>query len=298
MPAGADARLSSMVQERRTPAVLSISDIVDDDAFDAKDDYPDQLPYVFSPDAIREDLAKNMPGINESWVEEAAESFPQGEPFDGDSQNLSVSTLDIGPSVLPPSFSEELSEDSTADSSNSPEFSQIPLSASHNGLESDDKNSWDGNANFVRHRPPSLDLHRGGGPSSSAPRTVLSPQDSPGFSATLSTGSALHSAGFSEKSERSSSIQSPSSAGSEASPSTSLPNMSTVPAVAAGSTLLTEKTFGHRPARSLGPSVFEKVRSKTRPTFLPPKSRKEDDKHMSDWQLMMKQSRLVGAFVS
>lgn len=296
MPAGADARLSSMspmVHEH--PAVLSISDIVDDDAFDAKDD-PDQLPYVFSPDAIREDLAKNMPEINESWAEEPS---PQGEPFDSDNQNLSVSTLDIGPSVLPPSFSEELSEDSTVDSPNSPEFSQISLSTSldNNGLESDDKNSWDGNAGFVRHRPPSLDIHRGE-PSSPAPRTVLFPQDSPGYSATLSTESALHSAGFSEYS---SSIQSPSSAGPGASPSTSLPNMSAVPAVAvgaAGSTLLTEKTFGHRPARSLGPSVFEKVRSKTRPTFLPPKSRKEDDKHMSDWQLMMKQSRSVGAFFS
>src|SRR6266542_281202 len=165
MPAGADVRplqlssMSPMVQERCTPAVLSISDLDDDDAFDTKDDNPDQLPYVFSPDAIREDLAKNMPEINESWEEEAAESFPQGEPFDSDNQNLSVSTLDIGPSVLPPSFSEELSEDSTVDSSNSPEFSQIPLSASvdNNELESDDRN---GNASFVPHRPPSLDLPR------------------------------------------------------------------------------------------------------------------------------------------
>ncbi|KAG6380908.1 hypothetical protein JVT61DRAFT_5300 [Boletus reticuloceps] len=35
----------------------------------------------------------------------------------------------------------------------------------------------------------------------------------------------------------------------------------------------------------------QKVVSKTRPYFLPPKSRKEDKKHMADWEAMMMQSR-------
>ncbi|KAF9015658.1 rab-GTPase-TBC domain-containing protein [Cyathus striatus] len=52
-----------------------------------------------------------------------------------------------------------------------------------------------------------------------------------------------------------------------------------------------QKPFKHRPTRSTGPSMFEKVRSKTRPSFLPPKPRAEDDKHMADWQHMMKLSR-------
>lgn len=50
----------------------------------------------------------------------------------------------------------------------------------------------------------------------------------------------------------------------------------------------------HRPTKSLGPSALDKVISKTRPHFLPPKSRKEDRKHMADWEAMMKQSRAAG----
>ncbi|KAF8140565.1 rab-GTPase-TBC domain-containing protein [Boletus edulis] len=38
-------------------------------------------------------------------------------------------------------------------------------------------------------------------------------------------------------------------------------------------------------------TAFQKVVSKTRPYFLPPKSRKEDKKHMADWEAMMIQSR-------
>ncbi|KAI9512492.1 rab-GTPase-TBC domain-containing protein [Russula earlei] len=47
----------------------------------------------------------------------------------------------------------------------------------------------------------------------------------------------------------------------------------------------------HKPTRSTGPSVFERVISKTRPSFLPPKSKNEDQKHMADWENMMKRSR-------
>ncbi|KAF8560067.1 RabGAP/TBC [Imleria badia] len=43
--------------------------------------------------------------------------------------------------------------------------------------------------------------------------------------------------------------------------------------------------------RSTGPTAFQKVLSKTRPSFLPPKTRKEDLKHLADWEAMMKQSR-------
>jgi TBC1 domain family member 14 len=50
----------------------------------------------------------------------------------------------------------------------------------------------------------------------------------------------------------------------------------------------------HRPARSVGPSTFEKVMSKTRPTFLPPKNKEEDQKHLADWEQMMRLSRMAG----
>ncbi|KAI6163883.1 rab-GTPase-TBC domain-containing protein [Pisolithus thermaeus] len=46
--------------------------------------------------------------------------------------------------------------------------------------------------------------------------------------------------------------------------------------------------------RIVGPSVFQKVVSKTRLHFLPPKSREEDRKHMADWEAMMKESRAAG----
>ena len=51
---------------------------------------------------------------------------------------------------------------------------------------------------------------------------------------------------------------------------------------------------GHRPSRSAGPSTLDKVISKTRPSFLPPKPKTEDLKHMADWETMMKQSRAIG----
>ncbi|KAH9081737.1 rab-GTPase-TBC domain-containing protein [Lactarius deliciosus] len=47
----------------------------------------------------------------------------------------------------------------------------------------------------------------------------------------------------------------------------------------------------HKVTRSTGPSALEKVISKTRPPFLPPKSRDEDQKHLSDWGKMMERSR-------
>lgn len=40
--------------------------------------------------------------------------------------------------------------------------------------------------------------------------------------------------------------------------------------------------------------MFERIVSKTRPSFLPPKTREEDQKHMADWEKMMKRSRAAG----
>jgi TBC1 domain family member 14 len=70
-----------------------------------------------------------------------------------------------------------------------------------------------------------------------------------------------------------------------------------VPAVtppSATSSSLPPSSVGHKLTRSVGPSLFEKVVSKTRPSFLPPKSRDEDQKHMADWENMMKRSRAAG----
>ncbi|CAE6526414.1 unnamed protein product [Rhizoctonia solani] len=52
-----------------------------------------------------------------------------------------------------------------------------------------------------------------------------------------------------------------------------------------------DKTRTHRPVKSVGPSMLEKVISKTRPTHLPPKNKVEDVKHMKQYQEMMEKSR-------
>ncbi|CAE6446006.1 unnamed protein product [Rhizoctonia solani] len=52
-----------------------------------------------------------------------------------------------------------------------------------------------------------------------------------------------------------------------------------------------DKAKTHRQARSVGPSMLEKVISKTRPTHLPPKNKVEDVKHMKQYEEMMERSR-------
>jgi TBC1 domain family member 14 len=80
-----------------------------------------------------------------------------------------------------------------------------------------------------------------------------------------------------------SSIQIPSSP-SLPTPSTAASNISTN----------TVSAVKHRATRSAGPSMLDKIVSKTRPTFLPPKPKAEDMKHQADWEAMMKKSRLAG----
>jgi TBC1 domain family member 14 len=46
--------------------------------------------------------------------------------------------------------------------------------------------------------------------------------------------------------------------------------------------------------KSSGPSILQKVVSRTRPTHLPPKPHEEDTKHQKDWEEMMRLSREAG----
>ena len=73
--------------------------------------------------------------------------------------------------------------------------------------------------------------------------------------------------------------------------STSLPHLNPP---SPGSSSPRPPSSGHKSTRSTGPSMLERVISKTRPSHLPPKSRLEDQKHLSDWERMMKQSRAAG----
>ena len=55
-----------------------------------------------------------------------------------------------------------------------------------------------------------------------------------------------------------------------------------------------DETFKRQMKRSSGPTVLQKVISRTRPTHLPPKPLEEDAKHQKDWEEMMRLSRESG----
>ena len=55
-----------------------------------------------------------------------------------------------------------------------------------------------------------------------------------------------------------------------------------------------DETFKKQMKKSIGPSVLQKVISRTRPTHLPPKPLEEDAKHQKDWEEMMRLSREAG----
>lgn len=82
--------------------------------------------------------------------------------------------------------------------------------------------------------------------------------------------------------------------GNSTAPSDSSRSVSPAPSTSQPNSAPIQKN--QRLARSAGPSALERFRSKTRPSFLPPKSRTEDDKHMADWQSMMKHSRAAGMY--
>ncbi|PPQ78038.1 hypothetical protein CVT25_015583 [Psilocybe cyanescens] len=281
--------MSSPAAISHLPAPLHLPDFDDDDdVFDDKDDnLTGPLPYVFSPDAIREEMARNIPEMEESWAE--ADSVSSVAESSSD-QNASVSTLNIDPDAP--------TEDNPLESSLSAHFSRISLTTpseerpSQSFSNSDDESPP--NSNYTSH-DDSLDtpIH----PPQDTPTTPpRSPQENERSSSesypsglTPPTSAPLPRLHLSEDSPPTSASLSTSHSAS----SFSLPPIPPVSVVQQSNGLLTEAPRSHKPRRSLGPSAFEKVRSKTRPVFLPPKPKSEDAKHLADWQEMMKQSRLT-----
>lgn len=105
------------------------------------------------------------------------------------------------------------------------------------------------------------------------------------------TSPAVHLDARARASQENPSVLSPSEPNPKSVSTPSLPMHS--PSSSLASATLPRPSSGHRPTRSTGPSMFERVVSKTRPTFLPPKSREEDKKHMADWEKMMRRSRVA-----
>ncbi|KAF9074847.1 rab-GTPase-TBC domain-containing protein [Rhodocollybia butyracea] len=256
------------------------------DIDDAFSDTDDQGPnFHFSPDAIRDDLAKNA----ESW---------RLEDNDDDEMPNNGFRMDSDPTL-------DIDDENGA-------FDSISLSSSSHVGE--DELVDEPETNGSEHHPepeeapyPSVVIEL------SSHRVTVSTDSTQTF-APLPLASQNHS-------NHSNHSRSPSNADSEhsehsehstkslpaAEPSTTspthpnlaastsiLPSSSANAAVSAAvpsSNTLKPSLPAHRPTRSTGPSALEKVRSKTRPSFLPPKSRQEDDKHMADWEVMMKHSR-------
>lgn len=290
-----------------------------DDAFSDADDQDE--PFEFSPSAIRAELEKNL--SHESSRSEAAWtpnhdysdllakiSYAKGEGVDPDA---SVSTFDIDAgysSALPP----------PAHQPYSPEFGISPQ-PSEDDVQSFDEVTLASDMSSVNLQSPQADPDE-------PPGYLTGPEHQPAYHPTATENTYEEYVGFvptveattppSHTPVRSPSPPStpphdgqasPSATSSGSNPATSHSSHSaSVPSLPmTASTSLPTPTSGrsdtsvksaannkHRPSRSVGPSMLDKVISKTRPTFLPPKPKAEDRKHLADWEQMMKRSRVAG----
>ncbi|TFK30928.1 RabGAP/TBC [Coprinopsis marcescibilis] len=279
-----------------------------DDAFNDADDDPD-LPYIFSRDTVRKELEKSLPPPLDLWEDEEAENTASttGAFFTSSASShgrVNGSSYGNAGEWTSPTLESPLST----------HFSQLSLSPSlqtHSDGEDEGIRSLDPRSPVVQKQAqpepteqpyPTIVIDASEDPTTRAsvakPQSPSSPQGTP----PLGTGHGKSSSSSSNTdfpvivpplsvpvpSINSAPPSHPPTAASSPPPhmasSSSLPDSNS-------KNLLHEKTFVHRSVTS-GPSAFEKVRSRTRPTFLPPKSRKEDDKHLTDWQNMMKQSRI------
>ncbi|OCH96434.1 RabGAP/TBC [Obba rivulosa] len=273
-----------------------------DDAFDDADDHDVSLE--FSPSAIRAALSKNLNG-GEDWhpgLDNASiDSAKVGYSVDPDA---SVSTFDIdarSPPTLERTFSSESMDrpqlthyDSAQDSlydvplsesvsqaSVSSQLSSPPAPPSH-------PNGRDHVSEF-----PSVQIH-----TSDDTPVVAEVKSEPALGGDTSLGRTQQSVSHEEVRARNPlSLSSPLRASANAVSTSSLPLPTSqslpVPSTSEPPAHPPSNAPRHRPARPMGPSALDKVVSKTRPSFLPPKDRSEDKKHMADWEKMMKHSRVA-----
>ena len=252
-----------------------------DDAFEESGEDPD---FEFSSEALRSELAKTLRTVHNS--EEPSEVHLQdshvqmnlGYPTPDDS----VSTIDIDSSTLhnlPPVLNIPLpdSPDLTAgyetydDSVDETDFRDVSL---NENTQARPDTTFEGSIEpSPRKFPPVIDVSR----LLSTQRVKDDPVSAP--------NSLSNSENDVSASDSISSVQDPSI-------QETTTDHSVTPSSSSNSG--NPRVSRHRPSRSIGPSALEKVLSKTRPSFLPPKQRQEDRKHLADWEKMMKQSRAAG----
>ena len=281
------------------PPSLPVDD--DDDAFDAADDIS---PYILSPVEIREDMARYTSDLESNREDDNTTStggfFMSVSTSNNPSTPNSPSTPPNDPDT-PPNIPSTLSNDPSTPPNESPtspslhlslssQFSTISLSTpneehppGHSIDHQEPAPSVDGNGYLIAdevHSPLSDEQEI----------TISSPPETPNVINTPERNLSVSSIPITENPASTEVDPSSYPVSAPATASFSLPSI----ASNNGYPGLVEKPKSHRPHRSTGPSAFEKVRSQTRPVFLPPKPKDEDSKHMADWHHMMKSSRLSG----
>lgn len=239
------------------PPSLNLTDF--DDAFsDGDADHS----FHFSPDALREELATfHRP--------------PEPEDTAGETHNFDLQEIHESlPSIHIGDTAQSLQRDSSSGSSSAHHTPQSSISrAELENMEDaySGSTSVTGSTDAIRASTDSV-MSEG----AVCAISTLAPPDTPG-----------------PKSAPLPDRRSPTSFSSLGPPDTSIKHSYSSPQQLSDSKPLDRPPM-HRPSRSAGPSMFEKVMSKTRPPFLPPKPRQEDRKHLADWQNMMKMSQLAG----
>ncbi|KAL1670720.1 rab-GTPase-TBC domain-containing protein [Schizophyllum commune] len=263
-------------------------DIDIDDAFEDADE-----SHTFSPEALRKDLDAHRTwvaaDINNGLEQEGV--FTNGAPIQDDA---SVSTLELSASSSP------------SPDESSAHFSQISLSSSKSAPSQEEEVHEESAHEYpnVQIDVPTHQVTMSGGSNGSresagshSPSTSDAGGDLPPLPTIKSDHTPKSSISSMPPTTPTASTSVPAvaaaAAAATAGPST-LPHSTSVPTRSPEPNTSTPHKLlkaGHRQTKSTGPSTFEKVRSRTRPAFLPPKPRQEDDKHLADWQAMMRLSR-------
>lgn len=276
-----------------------------DDAFSDGD--ADDINYQFSPEVIREDLVgKFDAGEIELAEDVASNTF---------STMQNSSTINVNGDGGPQRFTSPSPPSTPGSQQSSSEFSQVSLAVTDKHLEeeceehtvdSQTDNLYpnviiDASAGQLHVNRISLTSDLSNSRKTIEPASSQSPVHTPQTARSTQSlptpPSTSHPVRQDVQSNTATSTPVPSrSPSASITDSTTFPSSSSAPP--SSQLQPVPKPFTHRPTRSTGPSAFEKVRSKTRPNFLPPKPRQEDDKHMSDWKSMMELSRTAGQFIS
>ena len=292
-----------------------------DDAFSDEDDR-DVVP-AFSPEAIREEFARSY-SIEDRLSQDEVADFASKIGFSTDPYlsppPVEAEESDLGEQVhsAPPTMQRSLSSfsDSPSVPSHQNSFYEVELSSAVSELNLQDRSP----------SPPSPPTSPPASPPAPPPAPYDGSETRPSaeypsvyIDASQSrlevrevhpdhnnhpNGSTTHSRDSSREDARARSVsprREPRSAPNAQSMSVShLPSSYSQPASTSKASFShtagppAASAFRRQKAKSMGPSMLDKVISKTRPTFLPPKPRAEDRKHMADWEQMMKRSRAAG----